>query len=578
VTTLQRARRADWTASPGALFLLVGAITATGLLLRLPSFGNSLFGDELSSYFIVTGNSLGRVIHILNGHGVDTNPPLYFALSWLVERLGASAQALRLVSLLAGTAAIPMTYLLGRWSVGPRAGLLSASLMAFSPFLIFYTTEARAYALAMLLLLASTLALLKALQANRVGWWAAYAVCSCAAMYSHYTSVFLLVAQASWALLTQPASRRDLVVANVFAAIGFLPWLPVLIKHSHSPGTMVIGFLQPFGPQAVRINLSHWAVGHPFLPLSTVPGPIAIAMVAGGCAVGVVAAILKVRQSTSTGFLPRPSSPCVLVGVLALALPVGLIVYSSLGTSIWDQRNLVASSPALAVAIAALVTSANGRARVAAVCLVTGGFAIGGAELLSSSNQRPDYGAVAAFIGRDGTRTDPVAELPGLTPGPLTEVDAAFAHGGLWTRQRRPVIRIGQASRDAVLRAPPYAELPAPPASALAARAASLARGGKLFVVSFGAAPVAALRTAGRLDPRAAFGPIFGSGVSAFLLGLEFSSLPKFVTALPAGLRPVQIKTFPGFLPVTVYVFSDLRRRAQSAGPRIPRLVRCLDP
>jgi uncharacterized membrane protein len=165
--------------------LVVGGIAIAGLLLRLPSFGNSLFGDEVGTYFIVTGHSLGRIVYILNRHGVDVNPPLYFWLARVSESLfGESERSLRLVSLTAGTAAIPLTYVLGRRTFGRGAGLVAATLVALSPYLIFYSTEARAYALMMGLLLGSTLALLSALEGRGRGWWVAYAALSCAAMYN----------------------------------------------------------------------------------------------------------------------------------------------------------------------------------------------------------------------------------------------------------------------------------------------------------------------------------------------------------------------------------------------------------
>lgn len=536
---------------------MVGGVTAVGLALRLPSLGNSLFGDELSSYFIVTGHSLERVLYILNGHTVELSPPLYFVAAWLVERLGDSVHALRLVSLLAGTAAIPMTYLLGRWTVSCRAGVAGAAVMALSPYLIFYSTEARAYALLTLLLLASTLALLKALRDGGRSWWTTYAVCSCAAMYTHYIAAFVLLAQVIWAWSAHHEARKPLIASNFAAAIAFLPWLPVLVKDYHSPGTRVIGFLHPFGLQAVRTNIGHWAIGHPYLPLSSVPGPVALAMLVSGCAAGVIGIILSVRQNSGRDLLRRPRSAPVLAIVLTLAMPLGLILYSLLGTSVWDERNLIASWPGLAVVIGAIITSGHGLLRAVTVCFVTGAFAIGAYNLLSADNQRPDYRAAVAFIDRTGARRDPIAELPGPSPGPLSEVDAALAGYGPWMHQRRPVLRVGQASREAVLRAAPYAALPPPSARALDEQAARQARGSKLFVVSFGDAPASAVENAGRLNPRVAFGPVFGSGVTGFLLGLEFARLPPFISALPAGFRLIQIKTFPGFLGVSVYVFSD---------------------
>jgi len=87
------------------LLVLVGVITFGGLLLRLPSFRDSLFGDEISTYFIVVGHSLGRVLVLVHSNQ-ETTPPLYFVLAWATKGiLGSPAQSIRLVSLVAGTAA-----------------------------------------------------------------------------------------------------------------------------------------------------------------------------------------------------------------------------------------------------------------------------------------------------------------------------------------------------------------------------------------------------------------------------------------------------------------------------------------
>jgi hypothetical protein len=535
---------------------LVAALTLVALALRLPSVGNALFGDELSSYYIVTNHSLGTVLHILHGHTVDLTPPLYYVLTWLIERIGSSVTALRFAPLLAGVASVPLTYALGRMTVGRRAGLVAAAVMAFDPFLIFYSTEARAYGLVMLLLLGSTLALLRAVESGAKWWWAAYAAFSCGSVYTHYTAAFLLLGQLIWALWTQPQARRALVLSNLAAALVFVPWLPTLIKESHSKGANVIGLIDPFNFAAVRSDLGHWVFGLPFLTLSADPGAVAIVLLALGCAVGLACAIAAGRRAAWAR--PTVSPSRALPAVLALSMPVGLILWSIVRPTVWDDRDLIASWPGLALVIGALVVRAPKRLSLVAAGLVLVGFAIGGFGLLSSSHQRPDYRAAVAFIDRAGGPTDPIAELPGPTPGPLTEVDAAVAGDGAWMTERRPILRVGEASLAATLAAPPYANLPAPAPATLAALAASLARAtGRLFVVSYGAAPASAVLEPGRLDPRSAFGPWFGTGSSGFLLAALFSKLPPFIDALPASFKLVMMRTFTGFLPVTVYEFSS---------------------
>jgi 4-amino-4-deoxy-L-arabinose transferase-like glycosyltransferase len=318
----------------------VGALTLAALALRIPSIGNSLFGDELSSYYIVTAHSLGQVMHILHGHTVDLTPPLYYVLTWLIERFGDSVVGLRLVSLLAGVAAVPLTYELGRVTVGRRAAVVGAAVMAFSPYLIFYSTEARAYALLMVLLLACSVALLRALESGDRRWWAAYAVLSCAAMYTHYIAAFLLLGQLIWAGLTHRDALRALVISNLAAAIGFVPWLPTLIKETRSAGEQAIGIVQPFNFTAVRSDLGHWVFGHPYLTLSAVPGPVAIVLLVVGFGVALVGVLVATRDGR---LRPRlASAELWLPLVQALSMPVGLIVWSAFRPSVWDDRDLIA--------------------------------------------------------------------------------------------------------------------------------------------------------------------------------------------------------------------------------------------
>jgi mannosyltransferase len=534
----------------------VAALTVAALAIRIPSIGNSLFGDELSSYYIVTGHSLGQVMHILHGHTVDLTPPLYYVITWLIERFGDSVLGLRLVSLLAGVAAVPLTYELGRITVGRRAAVVGAAVMAFSPYLIFYSTEARAYALLMAVLLASAVALLRALETRDRRWWAAYAALSCAAMYTHYIAAFLLLGQLIWAGLTHRDALRALVISNLAAAVGFVPWLPTLIKETRSAGEQVIGIVQPFNFAAVRSDLGHWVFGHPYLTLSAVPGPVAIVLLAAGCAVGVAGVALRVRDG---GLRVAPAEPWLPL-VLALSMPVGLTVWSAFRPSVWDDRDLIASWPGLALVIGALVGRAPGRLwlRPFAAALVVVAFVIGGLQLLPSDHQRPDYRAAIAFIDHRSSATDPIAELPGPSPGPLSEVDAAVAGDGPWMNERRPILRVGQASRAAVIAAAPYATLPAPSPRTLAATAARLAGGGNLFVVAYGSAPVAAVEHSALFKPHAALGPVFGSGVDGFLLTVEFSHLAPFIAALPRYFDFDRMRTFPGFLPVSVYEFSAI--------------------
>ena len=412
----------------------------------------------------------------------------------------------------------------GVWTVGRPAGLVAATLVALSPFLIYYTTEARAYGLTLLLVLLSTLTLLRAIDTGRVVWWVAYALSSSAAIYAHYTPVYVLGAQALWAFFAHPRARLPVILANAGAAVAYLPWLPTLLDNTDSPGSKVIGILTPFNAANVRIELGRWGLGHPYVPLRDLPGWAGIAMFLGGVAAGATGLFLALRRSAEIRRVPRPSSRVVLVMVIALATPVGLLASSLIGDSVWNARNLTSSWPGLAVAVGALVTAPVGLVRVAAVSLVVGAFAIGAFNMLDADNQRPSYAEAADFIERTSSPGDVIVESPVPTPGPLAPLTDVADDDA---RSRHPVERLGYPSLRAKLRSPPYALLPVASAETVAQRALRRGRGGDIFVVIGGSAE---LRT-----------------------GL----LEAFQEGLPTDVRLDQRRTFPGLIPVGVYVFRN---------------------
>jgi uncharacterized membrane protein len=92
----------------------------------------------------------------------DTNPPLYFVvLSALRAVAGEGEYALRFVSMMAGVLLVPLLYVTGKRLFSERTWMLAAVLGTFSPFLVWYSQEARMYALLATLSLASVYLLLR---------------------------------------------------------------------------------------------------------------------------------------------------------------------------------------------------------------------------------------------------------------------------------------------------------------------------------------------------------------------------------------------------------------------------------
>jgi hypothetical protein len=523
---------------PPALALL-GLITLAGLALRLPSFGDSLFGDELSAYYVVAGHGLHEVMHLLDYHSTELNPQLFFMLTWAATKVfGLSSESMKLVSLVVGTLTIPMIYALGRQAAGVRTGLVAAALAALSPFLIYYSTEARPYALMLFLVTGAVLALLRAVRTGGWGWFLLYALCTCAAAYTHFTAIFALAAIALWGLITQPRARWKILAADALAAVAYIPELPVLHRISRSPGTSLYQYLDPLTAHSAVRDLSRWAIGHPYEGLAQIPGTAAVVLIAAGLVLGLVAGAGAVAAASRDGVRPRPPAIAALVVVLALAAPVGAALYSLLKESVWGSRNVISSWGGSAVTLAAIVVSPRRPLNLGATALLVAGFAVGGVSMLSSSVHRPDYNGAVAYINRLDPRGGPIADFPAPSPGPPDETEAALALAGV--ARQHPVYRIGSPPLKAVIAAPPYAPLPVPQGETIAREVSAAAGRGPLFFVLPAAEPPGWLAAIRRQHVHSTDGAL--------------GYLGSFLGALPDRFRLITSRRFPGLVPVTVYV------------------------
>jgi Dolichyl-phosphate-mannose-protein mannosyltransferase len=383
--------------APGTA-ITVAAITAVAVLLRVAAFDESFFGDELFTYLISTRPDLHAVLAGVRSN-LEISPPLFFVVAWIFGKAGDPFVWLRLPSLLAGIATVPLAYVLGARTVGRTAALAGAALFALSPFAVFYATEARAYALMTLLCVLSTLVLLRALETNRRGWWVALAVLEAAAMYSHYTAVFVLAGQAGWALFAHRERARELLLSTAGAVALFAPWVPFMIEDSNAPNQAIIGALEPFGPATVARNVGRLTDGGPFARLTDLPGTPAFVMLGLAALIGLagVAIGLRSRPERGAAVLAWLRGRAGLIAVLALAAPVGAALYSGVSDSIFVARNLISSLPYIALAFAAL--------------------AIGAAGTLESDTRRPAYEEADAFIAERARPGDVVLDLAPF-PGP----------------------------------------------------------------------------------------------------------------------------------------------------------------
>lgn len=390
-------------------WLLVGALTVVALGLRCVFLWDSLLDDELFMYRIVHDQSLASVIHVVRE--TEKTPPLFFLLSWATIKLGDPTVWMRLPSLICGTLSVPLAFALGTRAAGRRVGFLAAGLVTISPFMMYYATNARAYAGLAFFAALSTLCLLRAVETNRRIWWAAYGLAVVAVVYTHYTGVIVLVVQAAWALFTRRDRLRELMVVHGLAVLCFLPWLPSFLvqqRHSNDEAARIALLSPPSWPRFGEYNAQE-LFAHPGTHIGALPGTPATIVILAVLAVCLATAAVRGWRARSRGV--RLSAPLVLVALAALAAPIGIGLYSlQPDRSFLLPRNFSSSVIAAEVIIAWLLVSLGRRAGILAAAVALVAIGVGTVRSYVHENRRSQYRAAAQFIDARARRDDPVLE------------------------------------------------------------------------------------------------------------------------------------------------------------------------
>lgn len=173
-----------------------------GFALRLWSLdGKGLSYDEAATALMARA-TLAEII-TFHWHAAFEHPPFWqlFMHTWSLS-FGQSEFALRLPSVLAGTIALPLVWqLTKRTGLSSETALTAALLTATAPILVYYSQEARMYALVVALALASLLVTQRLALAPTVGELALYLSLNWTMLGLHYYSVLLIGAEGLFLLL-----------------------------------------------------------------------------------------------------------------------------------------------------------------------------------------------------------------------------------------------------------------------------------------------------------------------------------------------------------------------------------------
>jgi len=381
-------------------FWIVAGLVALGAGLRFATLGmQSYHHDE-----IVTAS---RVLRVGFGHAMDavgfseSAPPLYYALAWIWTQItGTGPWGLRSLSALAGVATIPVAYLIGRELRGRRTGLLAAALVAVNPMLIWYSQEARAYALLVFFCALSLLYCVRALRVDEAGEATApprdkrtfvlWGVFSALALATHYFAVFPLAAEVI--LLLRRRGRATLaglwIVALTAAVLTPLVLHQMSYGHAEWIGKFTLGHRLWETAATFLVGETGDIIGGPerpalaYLPLALVLAAFALPALRGdrrekrAAAVPLAVAVLTIGVPLLLALTAASKDFVLARNLLPALLPLLLVV--AIGLTVERARRLGAVLAALLVAY----------------CLVFSVYVNFDEEL-----QRPDWQAVAEHLG-----------------------------------------------------------------------------------------------------------------------------------------------------------------------------------
>lgn len=337
----------------------------------------------------------------------DGAPPLYYVLlhAW-IGVFGTSSVAVRSLSGLFGVVAVGLAYVAGTRLGRSRSesrwlGFTAMIVVAVSPYAIHYSTEARMYSLAMVLVFLGVIVGVDAWRAPTALRLVAVAIITGALLLTQYWSFFMvavvLVALVIGAVRGRRPARR-LLLGVMGGVLIFVPWVPTFRRQLGHTGTPWDTATSPVGG-TVKAMVAFGGGRNP-------EGWPNIAVLVALLGLAVVMLIIGFRHAAAA-----PSVAARAVVVVGLATFVVGIVGSSIAGVGFQDRYAAVVFPCIALTVA-LGIVAIGDVRVRAIVLVglVGLGLLGG--IRSSRRVRTPSGPIATMVRADLAPGDVIAYCP----------------------------------------------------------------------------------------------------------------------------------------------------------------------
>jgi uncharacterized membrane protein len=163
------------------------------------------------------------------------HPPLYYAIArFWAQWFGSSPTAMRSLPVLFSLLVFPCIYCLCLELFDSSiVGWVAVVLIAVSPIFIRYAQEARQYSLWTVMILLSSVVLLRAIRLKTKFSWIAYAVTVALSLYCHLLSGLVFIGHGIYVFTSErfrPSKTfTAYLLASSFGILTFTPWLAVIV-------------------------------------------------------------------------------------------------------------------------------------------------------------------------------------------------------------------------------------------------------------------------------------------------------------------------------------------------------------
>ena len=371
------------TADKRSLVWLV-LITLVGIVIRIWFLDQPMRYDEAHTYMRFVEPGVDWLFYYQEPNNHVGHTLLVYVSTAL---LGDEAWAIRIPAFLAGVLSVPMTYLCARTVFKRSVGLVAAGLMAGSPYLILFSTNARGYTGIVLLTLGLVPLTLYAVRNESVFGGFLAALLSAIGLFTIPIMSFPIAMLVVWSLFlayhlggwakTLRTIRMVVLILVLCATMTLVLYTPVFV----TSGLRSVAANRYVQPQTLTRALASW----PRMAMETwmlyhrdIPGLLAACL-----GVLVLVGILCLLRTNRPALLLIPA---VLIGVGMILLVTRTIPYVRTWTFLLPLGFCLVDA-----GITAIVRLFAGPARVTAAGILGLLFAVGISYNLAALNTVPQY-------------------------------------------------------------------------------------------------------------------------------------------------------------------------------------------